>query len=138
MKRIVKLTENDLTKIVKKVIFETTMSKEQVKKDVELIIDSCIKNIKRLKNIMTATGYTAVAIFLGVLTLFTIEVPGFAIMFGTSTVNFGYKAYEHLKGIYKSFKKPEEKKQFETECKSFYSCALKQFEQKSIIDFLNI
>jgi hypothetical protein len=136
MKKIIKLTETDLTRIVKRVIFETSMTKEQVKSSISNFISSCVKNMKELDNIMRASGYSAIAIFLGVCSFLTVEIPGIALMFGASAINFGTQAYKEINGIYLSLKTEEKKSQFKNKCNNVFTCVSNKIENQGLLDSL--
>jgi hypothetical protein len=136
MKKIIKLTETDLTRIVKRVIFETSMTKEQVKSSISNFISSCVKNMKELDNIMRASGYSAIAIFLGVCSFLTVEIPGIALMFGASAINFGVQAYKEINGIYLSLKTEEKKSQFKNKCNNVFTCVSNKIENQGLLDLL--
>jgi hypothetical protein len=136
MKKIIRLTESDLARIVKMVIFETSMTKEQVKSSISNFISSCVKNMKELDNIMRASGYSAIAIFLGVCSFLTVEIPGIALMFGASAINFGTQAYKEISGIYSSLKTEEKKSQFKNKCNNVFTCVSNKIENQGLLDLL--
>jgi hypothetical protein len=136
MKKIIRLTESDLARIVKMVIFETSMTKEQVKSSISNFISSCVKNMKELDNIMRASGYSAIAIFLGVCSFLTVEIPGIALMFGASAINFGTQAYKEISGIYTSLKTEEKKSQFKNKCNNVFTCVSNKIENQGLLDLL--
>jgi hypothetical protein len=136
MKKIIRLTESDLARIVKMIIFETSMTKEQVKSSISNFISSCVKNMKELDNIMRASGYSAIAIFLGVCSFLTVEIPGIALMFGASAINFGTQAYKEISGIYSSLKTEEKKSQFKNKCNNVFTCVSNKIENQGLLDLL--
>ena len=136
MKKIIRLTESDLARIVKMVIFETSITKEQVKSSISNFISSCVKNMKELDNIMRASGYSAIAIFLGVCSFLTVEIPGIALMFGASAINFGTQAYKEISGIYSSLKTEEKKSQFKNKCNNVFTCVSNKIENQGLLDLL--
>jgi len=136
MKKIIRLTESDLARIVKMVIFETSMTKEQVKSSISNFISSCVKNMKELDNIMRASGYSAIAIFLGVCSFLTVEIPGIALMFGASAINFGTQAYKEINGLYSSLKTEEKKSQFKNKCNNVFTCVSNKIENQGLLDLL--
>jgi len=136
MKKIIRLTESDLARIVKMIIFETSMTKEQVKSSISNFISSCVKNMKELDNIMRASGYSAIAIFLGVCSFLTVEIPGIALMFGASAINFGTQAYKEINGLYSSLKTEEKKSQFKNKCNNVFTCVSNKIENQGLLDLL--
>jgi len=135
-KRIIRLTESDLTRIVKRVIFGTSTSKEEIKTSISDFISSCVKNMKELDNIMKAGGYSAIAIFLGICSFLTVEIPGIALMFGASAINFGVQAYKEINGIYTSLKTEEKKSQFKNKCNNVFTCVSNKIENQGLLGSL--
>ena len=81
MKKIIKLTESDLTRIVKRVIIES--EQQATKQQVTLKLQSCYNpsSYPRLVALAKATGFGIIDVLLAILSIFAPEfgVPGFAI-----------------------------------------------------------
>jgi hypothetical protein len=122
MKKIVRLTESDLVRLVKKVINESQMSQDQIKSLASKRADSCFDSSKYpvLSGLMKTYGWGTATAAMAVLTVFATGATfgGGATMPGMTTFLLGTKTIEQFT------KAMQSDSSLTKEVEAFYNCLM--------------